>query len=41
MRLLITEDAGWVGSVHVICEGYFKGPPVIKYTYLACLNGPS
>ena len=43
------EDAGWDGSasfagksfdsVHwFCCEGCFKGSPVIKCTYLACLK---
>ena len=49
MRLLIKEDARWVGRasfavIHLIpfiwfpCEGFFKGSPVIKYTYLAYLK---
>ena len=48
-RFLVKEDARWGGnasfagksfdSAHwFCCEGCFKGSPVIKYSYLACLK---
>ena len=46
--MLIKEDAGWgrasfegksFNSVHwFLCEGCFKGSPVIKYAYLGCFK---
>ena len=46
MGLLIKEDAEWVGrasfpgklfdSIHL--WGYFKGSPVVRFIYLACLK---